>query len=80
MCRSCSTRTETPARPSGGTAASSAAGASGATARSRFALLEDVGADAVRAVESEAERVAAWLGDVRFSPGFLPPFQRSLAD
>ena len=42
-------------------------------------LLEDVGADAVRAVESEAERVAAWLGDVRFSPGFLPPFQRALA-
>jgi hypothetical protein len=44
-----------------------------------FELLEDVGADAVRAVEAEAERVAAWLGDVRFAPGFLPPFQRSLA-
>jgi hypothetical protein len=44
-----------------------------------FALLEDVGADAVQAVEAEAERVAAWLGDVRFAPGFLPPFQRSLA-
>ena len=44
-----------------------------------FELLVDVGAEAVRAVEAEAERVAAWLGDVRFSPGFLPPFQRGLA-
>ncbi len=44
-----------------------------------FALLEDVGTDAVRAVQAEAARVAAWLGDVRFSPGFLPPFQRGLA-
>ena len=41
-----------------------------------FELLEDVGADAVRAVEAEAARVADWLGDVRFPPGFLPPFQR----
>jgi hypothetical protein len=44
-----------------------------------YRLLEDVGADAVAAVEEEAERVAEWLGDVRFSPGFLPPFQRQLA-
>ena len=44
-----------------------------------FQLLEDVGADAVRAVETEAGRVAAWLGEKRFSPGFLPPFQRELA-
>jgi hypothetical protein len=44
-----------------------------------YRLLEDVGADAVRAVEAEAARVAEWLGDVRFSPGFLPPFQRELA-
>jgi hypothetical protein len=44
-----------------------------------FELLEDVGGDAVRAVEAEAARVAAWLGGVRFSPGFLPPFQRALA-
>jgi hypothetical protein len=44
-----------------------------------FRLLEDVGSDAVRAVETEATRVAAWLGDVRFSPGFLPQFQRELA-
>jgi hypothetical protein len=44
-----------------------------------YKLLEDVGADAGRAVEAEAGRVAEWLGDVRFSPGFLPPFQRGLA-
>jgi hypothetical protein len=44
-----------------------------------FRLLEDVGGDALRAVEKEAERVASWLGDVRVSPGFLPPFQRELA-
>jgi winged helix DNA-binding protein len=45
-----------------------------------YRLLEDVGADAVEAVELEAERVAAWLGETRFSPGFLPPFQRALAE
>jgi hypothetical protein len=42
-------------------------------------LLEDVGREAERAVEAEAERLAAWLGDVRVAPGFLPPFQRALA-
>ena len=44
-----------------------------------FELLEDVGAERVRAVEAEAARLRDWLGDVRFSPSFLPPFQRSLA-
>ena len=44
-----------------------------------FRLLEEVGADGVRAVEAEAERLASWLGDVRLAPGFLPPFQRSLS-
>jgi hypothetical protein len=44
-----------------------------------FRLLEDIGADAVRAVESEAVRLATWLGEVRFAVGFLPPFQRALA-
>jgi hypothetical protein len=43
-------------------------------------LLEDVGADALAAVEAEAARLADWVSDVRFSPGFLPPFQRSLAE
>ena len=45
-----------------------------------YRLLEDVGVDAVAAVETEAARIGAWLGDVRFSPGFLPPFQRALAE
>ena len=44
-----------------------------------FKLLEDVGRDVVAAVEAEAGRVGSWLGEVRFSPGFLPPFQRELA-
>jgi hypothetical protein len=44
-----------------------------------FRLLEDVGAEAVRAAETEVARMADWLGTVRFSPGFLPPFQRELA-
>ena len=42
-------------------------------------LLEDVGRDARAAIDSEVERLRAWVGDVRFSPGFLPPFQRALA-
>jgi hypothetical protein len=42
-------------------------------------LLEDVGRDARAAIEAEADRLRAWVGDVRFSPGFLPPFQRELA-
>lgn len=42
-------------------------------------LLEDVGRDARDAIDAEAERASAWLGDVRFSPGFLPPYQRKLA-
>ena len=41
-------------------------------------LLEDVGSDARAAIDAEADRLRAWVGDVRFSPGFLPPFQREL--
>ena len=41
-------------------------------------LLEDVGRDARAAIDAEVERFQAWVGDVRFSPGFLPPFQRAL--
>ncbi len=44
-----------------------------------FRLLEDVGRDAVRAVEAEASRLVAWLGGTRVAPGFLPPFHRELA-
>jgi hypothetical protein len=42
-------------------------------------LLEDVGRDARAAIDAEAERLRAWLGETRFSPGFLPPYQRSLS-
>jgi hypothetical protein len=41
-------------------------------------LLEDAGADARAAIDAEAERLRAWIGEARFSPGFLPPFQRQL--
>ena len=44
-----------------------------------YRLLEDVGADAVSAIEREVARLTDWIGDVRFSPSFLPPFQRELA-
>jgi hypothetical protein len=44
-----------------------------------YRLLEDVAADAVAAIEKEAARTQAWIGDARFSPSFLPPFQRQLA-
>jgi winged helix DNA-binding protein len=44
-----------------------------------FRLLEDVGREAEQAVGAEAARLADWLGDVRVTPGFLPPFQRELA-
>jgi hypothetical protein len=42
-------------------------------------LLEDVGREARAAIDAEADRLRAWIGDARFSPGFLPPFQRALA-
>jgi winged helix DNA-binding protein len=43
-------------------------------------LLEDVGRDARTAIDAEADRLHEWIGDVRFSPGFLPPFHRGLAE
>ena len=43
-------------------------------------LLEDVGSDGRAAIDAEVARLRAWIGDVRFSPGFLPPFQRRLAE
>ena len=44
-----------------------------------YRLLEDVGSEAEGAAQEEAARLAAWMGEVRISPGFLPPFQRELA-
>jgi hypothetical protein len=44
-----------------------------------YRLLEDVGADAERAVATEAERLRSWLGDVRVTPRFRTPLERELA-
>jgi hypothetical protein len=43
-----------------------------------FRLLEDVGADIAGAIEAEAARLTAWLGDVRVTPRFPTPLQREL--
>jgi hypothetical protein len=42
-------------------------------------LLEDAGTEARTAVDEEAARVAAWLGEVRFVPRFRTPLERELA-
>jgi Winged helix DNA-binding domain len=42
-------------------------------------LLEDIGAEAERAVAGEAERLRAWLGDVRVLPRFRTPLERDLS-
>jgi DNA glycosylase AlkZ-like len=43
-----------------------------------FRLLEDVGADAAAAVEADAERLAAWIGETRTLPRFRTPLEREL--
>ncbi|GAA4102029.1 winged helix DNA-binding domain-containing protein [Actinomadura miaoliensis] len=42
-------------------------------------LLEDVGADARAAIDAEAARIAAFLGDVRVTPRFRTPLERELS-
>jgi hypothetical protein len=42
-------------------------------------LLEDIGRDATKAVEAEAERLRVWLGDRRVLPRFATPLVRELA-
>ncbi|GAA3690964.1 winged helix DNA-binding domain-containing protein [Nonomuraea antimicrobica] len=42
-------------------------------------LLEDVGADAVAIIEAEAAGLAAWLRDVRVTPRFRTPLERTLS-
>ena len=42
-------------------------------------MLEDVGAEADRAIAEEAERLRAWIGDVRVTPRFRTPLERELA-
>jgi hypothetical protein len=43
-----------------------------------FRLLEDLGADAVAAVQAAAARLAGWLGDARVTPRFRTPLEREL--
>ncbi|WP_433324920.1 winged helix DNA-binding domain-containing protein [Spirillospora sp. CA-294931] len=42
-------------------------------------LLEDAGAEARAAVDAEAARVAAWMGEVRVTPRFRTPLERELS-
>jgi hypothetical protein len=42
-------------------------------------LLEDVGADAGRAIQSKADRLRSWLGPLRFVPKFRTPLERELS-
>ena len=42
-------------------------------------LLDDVGRERGGAIEAEAARLTAWLGDVRVTPRFPTPLQRELA-
>ena len=44
-----------------------------------FRLLEDVGADAVAAIEDEAARLGAWLGETKVLPRFATPLARELS-
>jgi hypothetical protein len=41
-------------------------------------LLEDVGADALTAIDAEVARLAGWLGPVRVTPRFRTPLEREL--
>jgi hypothetical protein len=44
-----------------------------------FRLLEDIGQEAIAAVEAEAARLTAWLDGVRVVPRFTTPLQRELS-
>ncbi|MDQ6710786.1 MAG: winged helix DNA-binding domain-containing protein [Candidatus Dormibacteraeota bacterium] len=43
-----------------------------------FRVLEDIGAEGLRAVETAVARLQAWLGPVRVTPGFRTPLEKSL--
>jgi hypothetical protein len=43
-----------------------------------FRLLEDVGADALRAIETEAERLERWLDGTKVTPRFATPLAKEL--
>jgi Winged helix DNA-binding domain len=42
-------------------------------------MLEDVGADATKLIEAEADRLGSWLGGVRVIPRFRTPTERELS-
>jgi hypothetical protein len=42
-------------------------------------LLEDAGSDAAAAIDAEAARLQAWLGDARVTPRFRTPLERELS-
>jgi hypothetical protein len=42
-------------------------------------LLEDVGAEAVTAIEAAAARLSRWFGAVRVIPKFRTPLERQLS-
>jgi Winged helix DNA-binding domain len=44
-----------------------------------FRLLEDVGSDAVAAIQAEAARLESWLGELRVTPRFRTPLERDLS-
>jgi hypothetical protein len=43
-------------------------------------LLDDIGQANAQAVDAEAERLRAWLGDVRVKPRFRTPLERELSE
>lgn len=43
-----------------------------------YVLMEDVGTDAERAIEQEAERVRTWIGEARVSGSFPTPTEKAL--
>jgi hypothetical protein len=43
-----------------------------------YRLLEDVGADGVRAIEAEADRLQSWLGESKVTPRFGTPLAKEL--
>ena len=45
-----------------------------------YRLLEDIGRDAERRVESAAHALSAWLGPIRITPRFRTPLERELCD
>jgi hypothetical protein len=44
-----------------------------------YRLLQDVGAEAANAVATAADRLHAWIGDVRITPRFRTPLERALS-